>query len=370
MMQAVPLLDLKPAYQELKPQLDKVMSQVVEGGWYIGGEIVEQFEQQFARYCGVASCVGVGNGLDALTLILRANNIGPGDEVIVPAHTFIATWQAVSNCGAVPVAVDVLANGNINPQAVESAITDKTVALIAVHLYGQIADMSVLKMITAKHSLLLFEDAAQAHGASQKGQRTGSLSDAAAFSFYPGKNLGAMGDGGAVVSNDKTLIAKIRQIANYGSTIKYQHDVVGCNSRLDTLQAAVLSVKLNVLDEWNKRRQKLADYYVSELSGNHAVKPVNSCLDDSNVWHQFVVVSEQRDSLMKFLQNSGVQSQIHYPFSPAQSKVYQSDYQISFFPVTEFLTEHILSLPMGPHLGSDQAEYVIDVIQQFNEHML
>ena len=266
-MQIIPFLDLRASYLELKTALDSAFQRVMASGWYILGEELKAFEAEFAEYCNVKYCVGVGNGLDALHLILRAMDIGQGDEVIVPSNTFIATWLAVSYAGATPVPVEPdEATYNIDPSKIEAAITEKTKAIMPVHLYGQPADMDPILKIAARHHLKVIEDAAQAHGARYKGKRTGSLGDAAGFSFYPGKNLGAFGDGGAVTTNDSTLAERVRRLSNYGSQVKYAHDVKGFNSRLDELQAALLRVKLRHLDAWNGRRRQIAAQYLRKLN--------------------------------------------------------------------------------------------------------
>ncbi|HKR64756.1 MAG TPA: DegT/DnrJ/EryC1/StrS family aminotransferase, partial [Thermoanaerobaculia bacterium] len=290
-MTAVPFLDLAAAYDELRDELDAAALRVLHSGWYILGPEVEAFEHEFASYCGARHCVGVGNGLDALQLMLTAAGIGAGDEVIVPANTYIATWLAVSRAGATPVPVEPdAATHNLDPAGVEAAITARTKAILAVHLYGQPADMTSLSAIAKRHALLLFEDAAQAHGATWHGARAGSLADAAAFSFYPGKNLGALGDAGAVTTNDAALADRVRLLRNYGSRVKYEHEVQGGNSRLDAVQAALLRVKLKRLDEWNDRRRVIARRYSSELANcPHVLEGADPS------WHLYVITSDRRD---------------------------------------------------------------------------
>lgn len=319
----VPFLNLKAPYLELQQDLDAAYGRVMESGWYILGQEVEAFEAEFAAYCGTQYCIGVGNGLEALHLILRAMEIGPGDEVIVPANTYIATWLAVSYAGAIPVPVEPDEKTyNINPKQIEAAITPNTKAILAVHLYGQPANMDLINEIARHYKLKVIEDAAQAHGSRYKGQRVGGLGDAAGFSFYPGKNLGALGDGGAVTTNDYELANKIRLLRNYGSRVKYLNEVKGFNSRLDELQAAFLRVKLTKLDEWNTRRAKVANQYLEKLS----------CLTDlilpsvpawaEPVWHLFVVRHPKRFDLEKHLKNSGIGTLVHYPIPPHLSGAY------------------------------------------------
>ncbi len=359
----VPFLDLKAAHLELREELDAAYRRVMERGWYILGEEVDAFESDFATYCGARHSIGVANGLDALHLILRAMNIGSGDEVIVPSNTFIATWLAVSYSGATPVPVEpYLLTYNINAGAIEAAITSRTRAIMPVHLYGQPADMDAIHAIAGRHNLAVIEDAAQAHGASYKGRRTGTLGTAAAFSFYPGKNLGALGDGGAVTTNDTALAEKIRELRNYGSKVKYHHAVKGYNSRLDELQAAFLRVKLGHLDDWNSRRKSAAANYLRCLSSSDLVLPFVPEWADP-VWHLFVVRSQHRDSLAKLLTDRGVGTVIHYPIPPHLQGAY-SELQLKpgSLPIAERLSREVLSLPMGPHLTADQQNLVASAV--------
>lgn len=361
----IPFLDLKAPYDELKIELDAAHQRVMNSGWYINAVEVESFEHEFASYCGAKHCIGVGNGLDALHLILRGYDIGLGDEVIVPAHTFIATWLAVSNCGATPVPVEP--DGlfyNIDPTKIEAAITPRTKAIIPVHLYGQPADMDTITQIAKKYGLKVIEDAAQAHGASYRGKRVGSLGDAAGFSFYPGKNLGAYGDAGAVVTNDPELANKIRMLGNYGSTEKYHHEIQGVNSRLDELQAAYLRVKLSKLDEWNLRRAKVAAVYLSELSNilGIALPKHNDWVE--HVWHLFVVQHAQRDLLQTHLKNNGIQSAIHYPIPPMWSGAYKTTVRDSY-DISNKMAVNLLSLPIGPHLSMNEVGAVVECLKTF-----
>jgi dTDP-4-amino-4,6-dideoxygalactose transaminase len=356
----IPFLDLKSPYTELKPELDRAISQVVESGWYVGGPEVEHFEADYASYCGAAHCVGVANGLDALHLGLRALGVMAGDEVIVPSNTYIATWLAVSHCGATPVPVDPDERTyNINPVLIEPAITPRTRAILPVHLYGQPADLDPILEIARKHGLRVIEDAAQAHGARYKGKRIGAHGDVVAWSFYPGKNLGAMGDGGAVTTNDSKIADRIRVLRNYGSGVKYVNEVQGYNSRLDPLQAAILRVKLAHLDEWNGRRAAIADRYRQGLRGCALTLPEVSQWA-APVWHLYVIRSSRRDGVQQTLADAGVGTLIHYPIPPHLQKAYRASCrEQGAFPVAECLAGEVLSLPVGPHLTSDQADAVV-----------
>lgn len=356
----VPFLDMKSPYIEIQAELDEAYRRVMESGWYVLGQEVECFEHEFAQYCGVKHCIGVGNGLDALFLVLKAWDIGVGDEVIVPANTYIATWLAVTHTGAkvVPVEPDERTY-NIDPSKIEAAITAKTKAIIAVHLYGQPADMIAINDIAQKHNLKVLEDAAQAHGATCQGKRVGGLGDAAGISMYPGKNLGALGDAGVVTTNNDETAGKVRNLRNYGSKLKYQHEVVGHNSRLDELQAAFLRVKLRYLEEWNQRRVKIADKYLSELSGRQDIILPYVPEWAEPVWHLFVIRSKEREVLQKNLAVKEIQTLIHYPIPPHLSVAYaKCGWSIGDYPISECLANEILSLPMGPHM-MDQVEYVI-----------
>ncbi len=363
----VPFLDLKSPYLELRAEFDAAYQRVMQSGWYVLGGEVRAFEQEFAAYCGAKHCVGVGNGLDALHLILRAMNIGEGDEVIVPANTYIASWLAVSYAGATPVPVEPDARThNLNAELIEDAITPRTRAVMPVHLYGQPAEMDPINEIAARHGLRVIEDAAQAHGAKYKGRSAGALGDAAGFSFYPGKNLGALGDGGAVVTNDAELADAVRVLANYGSRVKYYNESKGYNSRLDELQAALLRAKLPTLDAWNERRRAAAQTYLQQLEGvNDLTLPyVPDHIEPA--WHLFVVQHPQRQRLQQYLNAAGVGTLIHYPLPPHLQDAYRdSGYSAGAFPLSERLANEVLSLPMGPHLPEDQLEYVISQLSSF-----
>jgi dTDP-4-amino-4,6-dideoxygalactose transaminase len=364
----VPFLDLNAAYRELQPRLDDAYRRVMESSGYILGREVEAFEKEFARYCATKYCIGVGNGLDALHLILRGYGIGSGDEVIVPAHTFIATWLAVSYAGATPVPVEPdNRTYNIDPEQIEQAITSNTRAIMPVHLYGQPADMDRISDIARQHDLKVIEDAAQAHGGRYKGRRVGSLGDAAGFSFYPGKNLGAFGDAGAVVTNDKALNDNIRMFRNYGSRFKYTHDIKGFNSRLDDLQAAFLRVRLENLDEWNRRRQNIAGHYLKALNEIRDLTLPFVPSWSEPVWHLFVVRHRQRDNLQKFLIKANVETLMHYPVPAHQTGAYaEPDGKLGHFEITEKLANTILSIPIGPHLTEDMQADVISKLKEFS----
>ena len=377
----VPFLELKPAYLELKDEFDAAYHRVMDSGWYLLGRELEAFESEFARYCGVKHCLGVGNGLDAIHLILRGYDIGPGDEVIVPSHTFIATWLGVTFAGATPVPVEVNPQTyNLDPERIEAAITSHTKAILPVHLYGQTADMDPILEIARRHGLKVVEDAAQAQGARYKGRRAGALGDAAAFSFYPGKNLGAFSDAGAVTTNDPQLADRVRTLRNYGSKIKYQHEEAGLNSRMDELQAAFLRVKLRHLDEWNQRRSKIANIYLSQLStlNSQLILPHVPEWAES-VWHLFVIRHPQRDALQQKLTEAGIGTLIHYPVPPHRSGAYAGPVKsasilhradlrpptsgIWNLPIAEAVASTVLSLPIGPHISAKQAEQVVAAVK-------
>ena len=356
----IPFLDLGAAYRELQFDIDAAVARSLASGWYIGGPEVEAFEQEFAAYTEAQHCIGVANGLDALHLALRAMDVGQGDEVIVPSNTYIATWLAVSQCGAIPVPVEPDARTfNIDPALIEAAITPRTKVILPVHLYGQPADMDPILAIARKHGLRVLEDGAQAHGARYKGKRLGAHGDAVTWSFYPGKNLGAMGDGGAVTTNDAQLADRLRVLRNYGSRVKYVNEVQGYNSRLDPLQAAILRVKLAKLDEWNARRNTIAQLYQQGLANCGLTLPHVPDWAEP-VWHLYVVQSPQRDALQQTLADNGVGSLIHYPIPPHLQQAYSTaGWERGTFPLAERMADQVLSLPIGPHLKADQVEAVI-----------
>ncbi len=355
----IPFLDLKQPHQELREELRNAFEEVLNSGWFIQGHQLEAFEQEYAAYCGAKHCIGVGNGLDALHLILRAYEIGNGDEVIVPSNTYIATWLAVSYAGATPIPVEPdIHTYNINPELIEKAITNKTKAIMAVHLYGQPANMHEINKIATKYNLRVIEDAAQSQGAKYNGIATGGLGNAAGHSFYPGKNLGALGDGGAITTNDDELADKIRILRNYGSRVKYLNEVKGFNSRLDEIQAAFLRVKLKNLDEWNTRRKLIANYYIDSLKDLPIVLPVVPEWANP-VWHLFVVRTKEREFIQKELELLGIGTVIHYPIPPHLQTAYtELGYSKGSFPIAEQIHDQVLSLPIGPHLTEQEAQLI------------
>ena len=368
-MMVVPFLDLKRLHEEIREPLELAFKRVLDSGWFITGSEVEAFESEFASYSEVKHCVGLGNGLDAIHLLLRAYGIGPGDEVLVPSNTFIATWLAVSQCGATPVPVEPDINThNINPDALAAAITPRTKAIIPVHLYGQPADMDAINAVAQQHGLVVIEDAAQAQGARYKGRRVGSLGHAAATSFYPGKNLGALGDAGAILTNDKAIADKVRILRNYGSQVKYKHEVAGYNTRLDEMQAAFLRVKLSVLDDWNERRRAVAGSYTSQLQ---SLASENSNLGlpwvpewAEPVWHLYVIRSARRDALRDHLDKLGVATVIHYPIPPHQQACY-TEFSKHKLPIAEMLASEVLSLPMSSAITEEEITAVVDAVRSF-----
>lgn len=361
----VPFVDLHKQYQSIKSEIDQAINNVILDSAFIQGKYVHRFEESFASYCSVKECIGVGNGTDALFIVLKALGIGLGDEVITVANSFIATSEAISNSGAKVIFVDCHAESyNIDVQQIEKAITSRTKAIIPVHLYGQPADMDTILKIAKKRNLYVIEDAAQAHGASYKGKKVGSMGDAACFSFYPGKNLGAYGDGGAIVTNNSELAKECRMLANHGRLEKYLHEKEGFNSRLDGLQAAILSIKLQYLDEWNAKRRQAAKYYQDNLSG--LITPISS-MSVEPVYHLFVVQIEARDKLKEFLAKHDIQTGIHYPvplpLQPAYK--YLRVPKESYTHALEISTK-ILSLPMFPEISEDQLERVVQSINDFH----
>ncbi len=362
----IPFLDLKSPYLELKAELDEAIARVVSSGWFILGPEVDAFEAEYAAYCGAAHCVSVANGLDALHLALRAMDVGTGDEVIVPSNTYIATWLAVSQCGATPVPVEPDEHTfNIDPARIEAAITPRTRVILPVHLYGQPANMDEILAIARKHGLRVLEDGAQAHGARYKGQRLGAHGDAVAWSFYPGKNLGAMGDGGAVTTNDPQLADRIRVLRNYGSRVKYVNEVQGYNSRLDPLQAAILRVKLKHLDDWNVRRHGIAERYHLGLAERGLTLPLVPEWAEP-VWHVYVVRHPKRDALQKALADAGVGTLIHYPIPPHRQQAYaEAGWEQGAFPLAEHMADSVLSLPIGPHLTGSHIDEVVKHVTDF-----
>lgn len=358
-------LDVGFTYRSLREEMDTALQRVMDSGHYIGGGAVAAFEAEYAAWCGARHCVGVGNGLEALVLPLRARGIGPGDEVIVPANTFIATWLAVAQTGAriVPVDADP-ATMNIDLDAVERAVTPRTRAIMPVHLYGAPVPMERLRALAAAEGLFLLEDAAQAHGATDAGRRAGTLGHAAGFSFYPGKNLGAFGDGGAVVTDDEALAETVRMLGNYGSREKYHHEFQGGNSRLDPLQAAALSVKLKHIDAWTRRRREIAAVYGEALAGLPDLRLPATAPGVEPVWHLYVLRHPRRDALRAALEAAGVPTALHYPVPNHHSGAFRAEFGALSFPVTEDICATCLSLPMGPHLSAaDAGEIAGRVVQ-------
>lgn len=367
----IPFLDLKATYIELKPEFDEAYHRVMNSGWYLLGGELEAFESEFADYCDAKYCIGVANGLDALHLVIRAYGIGANDEVIVPSNTFIASWLAVSYAGAVPVPVDPdPLTYNLDPERIRAAITSRTKAIMPVHLYGQPANIEPLREIANEFGLKIIEDSAQAQGALYKGRRVGGLGDAAGHSFYPGKNLGAFADAGAVTTNDPDLAESIRSLRNYGSPKKYHYKVQGINSRIDELQASFLRVKLRYLDAWNARRTAIAEQYLSQLSTFNSQLSLPSVPDwASPVWHIFVIRHPRRDALLQHLAEQGIQALIHYPIpahlSGAYSDLLGSNSDVWHLPVAEQQAKELLSLPIGPHMPPDSVAEVITAIKSF-----
>jgi dTDP-4-amino-4,6-dideoxygalactose transaminase len=361
----IPFVDLHAQYTSIASDVTAAMMRVVERGDYILGDDVRLFEEEFAKYIGTSEAISVGSGLDALEFALRAYGVGPGDEVITAANTFIATVLAIMSTGARPVLVDAdRETYNIDPAAIEAAITSKTKAIMPVHLYGQPADMQPILEIAQKRGLVVIEDAAQAHGARYDGRRAGALGHAAGFSFYPAKNLGAYGDGGMVVTNDSAAAEKIRRYRNYGQRVKYEHPVIGTNSRLDTIQAAVLRVKLPHLDRWNAARGEHAAAYNALLAGSSIVLPT-AAQKCTHIYHLYVIQLDRREEVQKALTARGIGTGIHYPIPiHLQEACASLGYRKGDFPVTENAASRILSLPMYPEMTAEQCEFVADELLQ------
>jgi dTDP-3-amino-3,4,6-trideoxy-alpha-D-glucose transaminase len=360
----VPFIDLRAAHEEIGDELEKALARVLGSGWYLLGPELEEFEREFAAYCGTRHCVGVGSGLSAIELALRAAGVGPGDEVIVPAYTWVATWLAVSAVGAEPVGVDVeRTTYNIDPSLIEAAVTPRTAAIVPVHMRGEPADMGAIREVGAKHDLFILEDAAQAHGARHRGRRAGSLGDAAAFSFYPAKNLGALGDGGAVVTDDERLAERLRLLRNYGMKTRYEIEAAGVNSRLAELQAAVLRAKLPRLDGWNRARADHAAAYRSAFEPLESVELPQPPPWAEPVWHLFVVNHPERDAVRAALTAAAIESLVHYPVLPHRSGAYSGERRpLGSFPVAERLARTTLSLPLYPQLTTAARERVVEAV--------
>ena len=360
----IKFLDLEKVNNRFRTEIDTRIKSILDKGWYLQGEWDKTFEKNFAKFCGVKHCIGCANGLDALNLIIRAYGFGQGDEIIVPANTYIASILAISENGCTPVLVEPDINTyNINPDLIEEKITEKTKAIMVVHLYGQAAQMDKIWELAKKHNLKIIEDSAQAHGSIYQGKKVGSLGDASGFSFYPGKNLGCMGDGGCVTTNDDELAVKIRAIANYGSDRKYHHIYKGVNSRLDEIQAAILDVKLPYLDSDNERRREISKYYRENIKNSKIILP--TVYDEkAHVWHVFAIRCEERDKLQKYLEENGIQTNIHYPTPPHKQGAYK-EWENQSLPISEEIHRTELSLPISPVLTDEEAKKVVEVVNEW-----
>lgn len=363
----IPYLKFDPMHEELKNEITEKFQKVFAKNYYIMGEELENFEKEFAKFCGAKYAIGCGNGLDALVLILRACKVGIGDEVIVPSNTYIATALAVSHVGATPVFVEPnIRTFNIDPNLIEEKITSKTKAIMPVHLYGRPADMDPINQVAKKYNLKVIEDCAQAHGARYKGRLIGTLGDASGFSFYPGKNLGALGDAGAIVTNDEELAKEIYMLRNYGSNVKYVHDIVGYNSRLDEMQAAFLSVKLKDLNKWNTERDRIANIFIKNIKNPKLVLPIASCEDYKNVWHIFAVMTEDRDKLEKYLTEKGIGTNKHYPTPMHLQKAYTSlGIREGQLPIAEKISSSELSIPLYYGMTEAEINYIVEALSEF-----
>lgn len=362
----ISFLDLKAINKQYSDEIKKAIDSVVDSGWYVLSQEVFNFEKEFAQYCGVNHAIGLANGLDALTLILKAYGINKGDEVIVPSNTYIATILAISANNATPVLVEPNPYSyTIDTKKVEERITKNTKAIIVVHLYGQVCNMKEISLIARKYNLKIIEDAAQSHGAIYNGKKAGNLGDAAGFSFYPGKNLGALGDGGAVTTNDDKLAEKIRALRNYGSQQKYENLYKGVNSRLDEIQAAILRVKLKYLDKDNEKRRKISEYYINNIENKKIILPKVSNKDRlSHVWHLFVVRVDNRDQFQEYLYKNGIQTVIHYPIPPHKQKAY-SEWNNCSFPISEQIHQTVISLPLSPVLTREEVIKISDFVNGY-----
>ena len=360
----IKFLDLKKINNRYREEIDSRIKNILDKGWYLQGEENENFTKNFAKFCGTKFALGVANGLDALNLIIKAYGFGNGDEIIVPANTYIATILAISENGCIPILVEPdIKTYNINPDSIEEKITTKTKAIMVVHLYGQAVQMEKIWKIANKYNLKIIEDSAQAHGAIYQENRTGNLGDASGFSFYPGKNLGCIGDGGAVTTNDEKLFNKIKAIANYGSDRKYHHIYKGVNSRLDEIQAAVLDIKLKHLDSDNNKRREISKYYRENIKNSKIILP-DTYDEKSHVWHIFAVRTQNRDEFQKYLTEKGIQTIIHYPTPPHKQGAYKEWNNLSF-PITEEIHNTILSLPISPVMTDSEIEKVVEVVNEF-----
>lgn len=360
----IKFLDLHKINERYRDKLDSRIKEIFDSGWYLQGKQNEEFSKHFAEFCGTKYALGVANGLDALNLIIKAYGFGPGDEIIVPANTYIATILAISENGCTPVLIEPDINTyNINPRLIEEKITPRTKAIMVVHLYGQAVQMQEIWNLAKKYNLKVIEDAAQAHGAEYQGHRTGNLGDAAGFSFYPGKNLGAMGDAGAVTTNDEALYNKIKAIANYGSDRKYHHIYKGTNSRLDELQAGILDVKLQYLEDDNNKRREIAKYYREHIKNPLITLPQTND-EKSHVWHVFVIRVKERERFQQYLTDNGIQTVIHYPTAPHKQEAYK-EYSALSLPITEQIHREVISLPISPVMTSEEVETVVRIVNEF-----
>ena len=363
-MTTIPFLDLKRINERLRSGIDVALKRVVDSGWYLLGKEIENFEKEFSEYCGVKNTIGCANGLDALKLIIQAYGFGLGDEIVAPANTYIASLISISANGAMPVLVEPNINTYLmDPEKIEAAITSRTKAIMVVHLYGRAMDMTRILEIAKRYNLKVIEDSAQAHGAMFDGKRVGNLGDASGFSFYPGKNLGCLGDGGAVTTNDDELAEKIRALRNYGSDVKYRFPYRGTNSRLDEIQAALLRVKLPHLDNDNAIRRRIAERYCSEIKNPNVILP--HLPDDAmqNVWHVFPVRVQNRAGFQQYLSDNGIQTVIHYPIPPHRQPAYVEWHGLTL-PITEKIHEEIISLPISPVMAEEEVSKVVDVINR------
>lgn len=364
-MKNIPFSTFEIMHNEIEKEIECKFHEVYKSNWFISGKEVNKFEENFATYCGAKYAIGCGNGLDALHMLLRAYDIGEGDEVIIPSNTFIATALAVIYSGAKPILVESnISTFNICPENIEKSINANTKAIIAVHLYGRCADMDKINDIAKKHGLIVLEDAAQAHGATYKGVKAGNLGDGAAFSFYPGKNLGALGDGGAVVINDEKMANKVRMLGNYGSVVKYQHDLQGFNSRLDEIQSAFLNIKLNYLDKWNEYREEVANWYLQYINNIEIELPEASNNEYGNVWHIFSIRHKRRDLLKNYLENKGINTLIHYP-KPIHKQIAFSEMNNETYPIAEEISMTQLSLPIYYGIKKEEVQYICKCLNEF-----
>ncbi len=360
----ISFLSLKATNQVYEEQITKAITEVIASGWYILGNRLKQFEEEFSEYCGTRHCIGVANGLDALSILLKASEFPAGSEIIVPANSYIATMLSVSNANLIPIPIEpFLGTYLIDYQSIENSITPKTKAILVTHLYGKCCEMDEINAIAKKYNLKVFEDAAQAHGATYKGKRAGNLSDGAGFSFYPSKNLGAMGDAGAITTNDDAIAERIKALRNYGSSEKYVFDYQGYNSRLSEIQSAILNIKLPYLDAENEFRRNIARRYLSEIKHDKIVLPPSNSVEN-DVWHLFVVRVSERDNFRKYLSDNGIGTDVHYPIAPHKQLAYKNWVNLPL-PITEKLQETVVSLPLNTSLTAEEISYIISVVNNY-----